>query len=149
MRDGTAARAIAVFSVPVRRWFAASFEAPTPVQVKGWPVIASGRHALLVAPTGTGKTLAAFLWAVDTLVRLPRDVPPGVRVLYVSPLRALVYDVERNLRSPRAGGSGGGLHGARPCAPPCGQPTAVRFGNPGELSASTSRPAAHVVGRCG
>jgi ATP-dependent Lhr-like helicase len=91
------------FSPAVRHWFEASFAGPTRVQAAGWPVIASGRHALLVAPTGTGKTLAAFLSALDTLSRLPGDAPAGVRVLYVSPLRALVYDVERNLRSPLAG----------------------------------------------
>ncbi|MCU0935875.1 MAG: DEAD/DEAH box helicase, partial [Gammaproteobacteria bacterium] len=91
------------FSELAGRWFSENFPAPTPVQARGWPVIASGDHALLVAPTGTGKTLAAFLWALDRLARLPADSPPGVRVLYVSPLKALVYDVERNLRAPLAG----------------------------------------------
>ncbi len=91
------------FSELAGRWFTENFPAPTPVQARGWPVIASGEHALLVAPTGTGKTLAAFLWALDALARRPADTAPGVRVLYVSPLKALVYDVERNLRAPLAG----------------------------------------------
>src|SRR5688500_18235305 len=88
------------FTAPVRDWFRASFQDPTPVQARGWGPIASGGNALLLAPTGSGKTLAAFLAALDSLVRLPSDAPPGVRVLYVSPLKALVYDIERNLRSP-------------------------------------------------
>ncbi len=91
------------FSELAGRWFTANFPAPTPVQARGWPVIAAGEHALLVAPTGTGKTLAAFLWALDALARRPTETAPGVRVLYVSPLKALVYDVERNLRAPLAG----------------------------------------------
>jgi ATP-dependent Lhr-like helicase len=91
------------FSEPTRRWFAASFGAPTAVQARGWPVITAGAHALLMAPTGSGKTLAAFLWAVDRLSRRRAGEGPGVRVLYVSPLKALVYDIERNLRAPLAG----------------------------------------------
>jgi ATP-dependent Lhr-like helicase len=73
------------------------------VQREGWPRIASGDHALLIAPTGSGKTLAAFFSCIDRLSRLPADAEPGVRVLYVSPLKALVYDIERNLRAPLAG----------------------------------------------
>ena len=103
------------FSQPVRRWFDDAFPAPTRVQELGWPVLTRGRNALLVAPTGSGKTLAAFLWAIDRLsfgasggngaAAAPDDaVPePGVRVLYVSPLKALVYDIERNLQAPLAG----------------------------------------------
>ncbi len=91
------------FGPAVRAWFRVQFDAPTEVQRRGWPVIAAGRHALLVAPTGSGKTLAAFLSAIDGLSALPEDAPPGVRVVYVSPLRALVYDIERNLRAPLAG----------------------------------------------
>jgi ATP-dependent Lhr-like helicase len=94
---------VELFGPPVRQWFAANFQGPTPVQSRGWPVVAAGRHTLLVAPTGSGKTLAAFLWALDRLTRLPPDADPGVRVVYVSPLKALVYDVERNLRAPLAG----------------------------------------------
>src|SRR5438874_2166501 len=91
---------LAVFSEATRAWFERSFAAPTPAQAKGWPVIASGRHTLIQAPTGSGKTLAAFLYAIDRLSESPAG---GLRVLYVSPLKALNYDVERNLRGPLAG----------------------------------------------
>jgi ATP-dependent Lhr-like helicase len=91
------------FRPAVRSWFESAHEAPTRVQREGWPVLASGRNALLIAPTGSGKTLAAFLWAIDRVSRLDPDASPGVRILYVSPLKALVYDVERNLRAPLAG----------------------------------------------
>ena len=91
------------FGIATRAWLAQNFEAPTPVQAKGWPILARGDHALLVAPTGSGKTLAAFLASIDRLGRLPNDCAPGVRVLYISPLKALVYDIERNLRAPLAG----------------------------------------------
>ncbi len=91
------------FRPAVRSWFESAHEAPTRIQREGWPVLASGRNALLIAPTGSGKTLAAFLWAIDRVSRLDPDASPGVRILYVSPLKALVYDVERNLRAPLAG----------------------------------------------
>ncbi len=94
------------FSEPVRRWLDDSFPGPTRVQELGWPALARGRNALLVAPTGSGKTLAAFLWAIDRLVLGAASAEPrssGVRVVYVSPLKALVYDIERNLRAPLAG----------------------------------------------
>jgi ATP-dependent Lhr-like helicase len=94
---------LASFDPAVRAWFGSSFERPTAVQERGWGPIATGRNALLLAPTGSGKTLAAFLAAIDRLVRLPPDAPSGVRVLYVSPLKALVYDIERNLRAPLVG----------------------------------------------
>ena len=99
---------LAPFSPAVREWFAGSFEAPTDAQARGWASIAEGRHTLIHAPTGSGKTLAAFLYALDRLVRDPsppptRQQPGHVRVLYVSPLKALTYDVERNLRAPLAG----------------------------------------------
>ena len=89
---------LAAFSKPVRDWFERTFDAPTPPQEKGWPAIASGAHTLIQAPTGSGKTLAAFLWALDQA--RPGE---GLQVLYVSPLKALNYDVERNLRGPLAG----------------------------------------------
>src|SRR3954451_5803693 len=90
--------ALSAFSDTTRGWFEQTFDAPTPAQERGWPVIASGRHTLIQAPTGSGKPLAAFLWALD------RAQPgEGVQVLYVSPLKALNYDVERNLRGPLAG----------------------------------------------
>jgi ATP-dependent Lhr-like helicase len=90
--------ALAPFSQPVRDWFERTFDAPTPAQELGWPAIASGKHTLIQAPTGSGKTLAAFLWALDQA--RPGE---GTQVLYVSPLKALNYDVERNLRGPLAG----------------------------------------------
>ena len=89
-----------VFSPETRAWFERSFAAPTPAQAQGWPVIATGANTLIQAPTGSGKTLAAFLYAIDRLTVKPGE---GMRVLYVSPLKALNYDVERNLRGPLAG----------------------------------------------
>lgn len=100
------ARPVDFFAEATRAWFGSTFEAPTPVQTRGWASIADGDHALLIAPTGSGKTLAAFLWGIDRLTRRPPAEPneaQGYRVVYVSPLKALVYDVERNLRSPIAG----------------------------------------------
>ncbi len=93
------------FGPATRAWFAGAFAEPTPAQVGAWEAIGADRHALVVAPTGSGKTLAAFLWAIDRLTTLP---PPEerarrCRVLYVSPLKALAADVQRNLRSPLAG----------------------------------------------
>src|SRR5436305_4438280 len=92
--------ALDVFSPETRAWFERTFDGPTPAQTKGWPVIATGAHTLIQAPTGSGKTLAAFLYAIDRLTKSPGE---GLRVLYVSPLKALNYDVERNLRGPLAG----------------------------------------------
>jgi ATP-dependent Lhr-like helicase len=92
------------FTEPTRAWFEAAFPAPTPAQTGAWDAIAGGRDALVVAPTGSGKTLAAFLWSIDRLsLPRPADAAPGVRVLYVSPLKALAVDIERNLRSPLSG----------------------------------------------
>jgi len=91
---------LAVFSPATRAWFERTFDGPTPPQTQGWPAIASGAHVLIQAPTGSGKTLAAFLYAIDRLTRNPGE---GLRVLYVSPLKALNYDIERNLRGPLAG----------------------------------------------
>jgi ATP-dependent Lhr-like helicase len=86
-------------------WFRAVFDAPTAPQRMGWPVIAHGESALILAPTGTGKTLAAFLWCLDRLMLQPQQPGPkkGCRIVYISPLKALAVDVERNLRSPLAG----------------------------------------------
>jgi ATP-dependent Lhr-like helicase len=110
---------LAAFSPAARSWFESSFAQPTQAQAQAWPAIASGEHVLLSAPTGSGKTLAAFLWALDRLSREAREKagdtrghtagevtsPPGsgVRVVYVSPLKALSYDIERNLRAPLRG----------------------------------------------
>jgi ATP-dependent helicase Lhr and Lhr-like helicase len=97
---------LAPFSAPVRRWFEDSFEGPTPAQVGGWEAISGGANALICAPTGSGKTLAAFLWGIDRLSRTPADAHRrgvGVKIVYVSPLKALSYDIERNLRAPLRG----------------------------------------------
>jgi ATP-dependent Lhr-like helicase len=92
------------FSPAVREWFETTFPRPTEAQRQGWPPVAAGEHTLVLAPTGSGKTLAAFLWAIDRLMSEP---PPEkdrrTRLLYVSPLRALAVDVEKNLRAPLAG----------------------------------------------
>src|SRR5918999_4771400 len=93
---------LAPFSSPVREWFEASFDAPTPAQAGGWPPISSGANTLICAPTGSGKTLAAFLWGIDRLSRGDGE-RGGTRIVYVSPLKALSYDIERNLRAPLAG----------------------------------------------
>ena len=90
------------FTQRVRDWFDAAFDAPTPAQAQAWPAIASGENVLISAPTGSGKTLAAFLWALDRYVREP-PTGPRTRVVYVSPLKALSYDIERNLRTPLRG----------------------------------------------
>lgn len=92
-----------MFTPATAAWFRDHVGAPTPVQARGWPRIAAGEHTLLLAPTGSGKTLAAFLWSIDRLLSRPAGEAPGVRVLYVSPIKALVYDVRRNLGAPLAG----------------------------------------------
>jgi ATP-dependent helicase Lhr and Lhr-like helicase len=95
----------ACFHPVTAAWFRAVFDAPTAPQRLGWPVIARGENALILAPTGTGKTLAAFLWCLDRLMLhpAPEGQREGCRIVYVSPLKALAVDVERNLRSPLAG----------------------------------------------
>ncbi len=92
--------ALSVFSPVTRAWFERTFAAPTPAQERGWPAIAGGGNVLIQAPTGSGKTLTAFLYALDRLHAAPGQ---GLRTLYVSPLKALNYDIERNLRGPLAG----------------------------------------------
>jgi ATP-dependent Lhr-like helicase len=92
--------ALDVFSAETRAWFENAFGEPTPAQTLGWPAIAGGKHTLIQAPTGSGKTLAAFLYGIDRLIAEPGE---GLRLLYVSPLKALNYDIERNLRGPLAG----------------------------------------------
>ena len=87
------------FSPATREWFRGAFSGPTAAQEGAWTAVSSGAHALVVAPTGSGKTLASFLWAIDRLATtLSDDKPRKTSVLYVSPLKALAVDVERNLR---------------------------------------------------
>ncbi|WP_237212386.1 Lhr family helicase [Rothia nasimurium] len=106
------ASALSFFSPATRRWFEGAFSAPTAAQAGAWEAISAGHHALIVAPTGSGKTLSAFLWALDRLHFEGQDAPApaegarpggGTRVLYISPLKALGVDVERNLRAPLIG----------------------------------------------
>jgi ATP-dependent Lhr-like helicase len=95
--------ALALLSPPVRAWFGDTFaQGPTPAQALAWPAIAAGEHVLLISPTGTGKTLSAFLAILDRLFRehTARILAPGLRCVYVSPLRSLSYDVEKNLKLP-------------------------------------------------
>jgi ATP-dependent Lhr-like helicase len=92
--------ALDTLSPAARAWFERAFDAPTPAQDAAWPAIATGAHVLVQAPTGSGKTLAAFLLGLDRLHTTPGE---GLRLLYVSPLKALNYDIERNLRAPLAG----------------------------------------------
>ncbi|MFD4209156.1 DEAD/DEAH box helicase [Micromonospora tulbaghiae] len=96
---------LAEFGAATREWFTAAFAAPTPAQEGAWRSVAAARNALVVAPTGSGKTLAAFLWSLDRLAKEPPPADPRrrCRVLYVSPLKALAVDVERNLRAPLTG----------------------------------------------
>ncbi|MFN8488589.1 MAG: DEAD/DEAH box helicase [Caldilineaceae bacterium] len=113
---------LAAFLPPTRAWFEATLGQPTPPQAQGWPPIQQGEHTLILAPTGSGKTLAAFLWGIDRLchelsaecgvrsaespaksARAPRPSPPVTRLLYISPLKALNNDIERNLTTPLTG----------------------------------------------
>ena len=97
----------AAFHPAVARWFARTFDAPTPAQSAAWPAIAAQRHVLIAAPTGSGKTLAAFLAVIDELVRggvaAGGLLPDQTLVVYVSPLKALSNDIHRNLEAPLAG----------------------------------------------
>src|SRR5439155_14582699 len=95
----------ALFHPAVSAWFARNFRAPTAAQAEAWPAIQSGRNLLIAAPTGSGKTLAAFLAAIDSLVRqgLKGELKDETQVVYVSPLKALSNDIQRNLQAPLAG----------------------------------------------
>nr|WP_241562897.1 ATP-dependent helicase [Micromonospora costi] len=103
--NGGGSEVLAGFGPATREWFNAAFAAPTAAQAGAWAAVSAGRNALVVAPTGSGKTLAAFLWSLDRLARepAPADARQRCRVLYVSPLKALAVDVERNLRAPLTG----------------------------------------------
>src|SRR5437867_5307620 len=111
MRDSWAARSIGLvgsdplptFNPATRAWFEATFQTPTRAQELAWPAIALGESVLLLAPTGSGKTLAAFLAAIDRLMFSPAPKKPTTRILYISPLKALAVDIERNLREPLIG----------------------------------------------
>src|SRR4051795_12618578 len=92
---------LSAFTPQVREWFTRAFAEPTAAQEQAWPAIATGEHTLISAPTGSGKTLAAFLWGLDRLAAEPSE--DRTRIVYVSPLKALAYDVERNLRAPLRG----------------------------------------------
>ena len=101
---GVSVDALKPFSEPVRAWFETSFAGPTKPQALGWPSISSGRNTLILSPTGSGKTLAAFLWGIDRLMSEPvPEREARTRLLYISPLRALAVDVEKNLRAPLRG----------------------------------------------
>ncbi|MDH3414147.1 MAG: DEAD/DEAH box helicase, partial [Gammaproteobacteria bacterium] len=116
------------FHPAVAAWFKSAFGHPTACQRRAWPAIGSGRHTLIAAPTGSGKTLAAFYAAIDTLVRQAQNgpLPDATRVLYVSPLKALSNDVQRNLDAPLLGIEDALLeHGL----PPCGIRALVRTGD--------------------
>src|SRR2546429_3747091 len=91
---------LAPFHPAVQRWFETRLGQPTPPQREGWPPIREGRNTLIAAPTGSGKTLAAFLSAIDSLVRQGAGLPDETQVLYVSPLRALSNDIQKNLQGP-------------------------------------------------
>ena len=102
--DDVRADPLEAFSPATETWFREVFARPTAAQVGAWQAISAGENALVIAPTGSGKTLAAFLWALDDLTRSPQpSAKRRCRVLYVSPLKALTVDVERNLRAPLAG----------------------------------------------
>src|SRR5438876_2890233 len=98
-------RLASLFHSAVAAWFERSFSAPTGAQAQAWPAILAGRHVLISAPTGSGKTLAAFLAAIDGLVRqgLADELRDETQIVYVSPLKALSNDIQRNLQAPLAG----------------------------------------------
>src|SRR5947209_9972756 len=116
------------FGAATRAWFQDTFAAPTAAQEQGWAAIAQSEHTLILAPTGSGKTLAAFLWCLDQLATqpVPTDPKQRCRVLYVSPLKALAHDVERNLKAPLVGI---GLAAQRLNLPPPGIDVAIRTGD--------------------
>jgi ATP-dependent helicase Lhr and Lhr-like helicase len=138
-------RPLEAFHPAVAGWFAGAFDAPTEAQTRAWPAIAAGRNVLIAAPTGSGKTFAAFLAAIDRLIRegLERGLPDATRVVYVSPLKALSNDIQTNLAAPLAG-IGAAL--AERGLPPVEIRTMVRTGDTSQQErASMRRKAPHVV----
>jgi ATP-dependent Lhr-like helicase len=129
--NGHASPFPAPFHPATRAWFAEALGAPTPTQARGWAAIAGGAHTLIAAPTGSGKTLAAFLAAIDALVRGAESgpLPDATRVVYVSPLKALGHDVERNLAAPLAGIAAAAAAARGGAAAPARITTAVRTGD--------------------
>ena len=96
------AMSLSAFHPVIQRWFRSRFDAPTEAQAAGWPAIAQGRHTLIAAPTGSGKTLTAFLTCIDQLARqgMDAELPDATQVVYVSPLKALSNDIQKNLAVP-------------------------------------------------
>ncbi|HUN24753.1 MAG TPA: DEAD/DEAH box helicase [Steroidobacteraceae bacterium] len=138
-------RPLELFHPAVAAWFARRFEAPTSVQAQAWPAIQSGRHVLIAAPTGSGKTFAAFLAVLDQLVRegLAGELADATRVVYVSPLKALSNDIQHNLAEPLAGI---GAELARLGLPPVAIRTSVRTGDtPARERLAMRRTPPHVV----
>ncbi len=136
-----------LFHPAIQAWFASAFAAPTAAQVDAWPAIKAGRHALVAAPTGSGKTLAAFLASIDALVReavaAGGHLPDETRIVYVSPLKALSNDIQRNLEVPLAGI---GAELERMGLPDAGIRSAVRTGDtPQSERAEMRRRAPHIV----
>src|SRR5436309_10267599 len=105
LREGGGSSSLDLFHPVVARWFVERFTAPTAPQEAGWVEIAAGHHTLIAAPTGSGKTLAAFLWSINQLLERHLDggLPDKTLVVYISPLKALSNDIERNLREPLKG----------------------------------------------
>jgi ATP-dependent Lhr-like helicase len=139
------AEPLATFHPATRRWFASAFATPTGAQIDGWARIAAGQHTLILAPTGSGKTLAAFLACLDRLMFEPVPTPAErCRVLYVSPLKALAVDIERNLRVPLAGIASEAERAGEPVYLPT---VAVRTGDTpqGERARLARRPADILV----
>jgi ATP-dependent helicase Lhr and Lhr-like helicase len=145
---------LSAFSAPVRQWFEQTLGQPTPPQAQGWPPIARGENTLILAPTGSGKTLTAFLWGIDQIFRELAEedgtVNKAVRLLYISPLKALNNDIERNLQAPLAGiraeaeRMGYGKGGALPPLPALR--TAVRTGDtPSHARASMVKRPPHIL----